>query len=38
MTPFEILTGEKQVKDWIDLILDIVKQEDPAFFSTSKSY
>jgi ABC-type transporter MlaC component len=34
-TPVEILTGKKQEKDWIELILDIVKQKNPSFFSYS---
>lgn len=32
-TPMEILTGKKQKKDWIELLLDIVEQKNPAFFS-----
>ncbi|MEE8597063.1 MAG: hypothetical protein V3T09_04565 [bacterium] len=36
-TPFEILTGTKQEKDWLELILDIVEQKDPSLFSSSRS-
>jgi len=36
-TPFEILTGKDQVKDWLELIFDIVEQKDPSFFSNSIS-
>ena len=35
-TPFEILTGKDQEKDWLELILDIVEQKDPSFCSTSR--
>lgn len=31
-TPNEILTGRKQEKDWIDLLLDIAEKKDPSFF------
>jgi len=30
-TPFEILTGKKQDKDWLELLFDIVEQKDPSF-------
>ena len=30
-TPIEILTGTKQNKDWIELLLDIVEKKDPSF-------
>ncbi len=32
--PIEILTGTKQEIDWIDLLFDVVKKKDPAFFSS----
>jgi len=35
-TPFEILTGKDQEKDWLELILDIVEQKDPSFCSNSR--
>jgi hypothetical protein len=31
-TPMEILTGKKQEKDWIELLIDVVNQADPSFF------
>ena len=37
-TPFEILTGRKQEKDWLEQILDIAEQNDPSFCSNSRSY
>jgi len=36
-TPFEILTGRKQEKDWLEQILDIAEQKDPSFCSNSRS-
>ena len=35
-TPMEILTGEKQEKDWIELLFDCVEEQDPSFFSSRK--
>jgi hypothetical protein len=35
-TPMEILTGKKQDKDWIELLLDVVNQANPSFFSLSQ--
>ena len=35
-TPIEILTGKKQEKDWIELILDIVEEKNPSFFACSR--
>jgi len=35
-TPIEILTGNKQEKDWIELILDIVEKKNPSFFACSR--
>jgi len=32
-TPMEILTGKKQHKDWIKLLLDIVEEKNPSFFA-----
>jgi hypothetical protein len=32
-TPMEILTGEHQEKDWIELLFDCVEEKDPSFFS-----
>jgi hypothetical protein len=34
-TPFEILTGKKQEKDWLELLFDIVEQKDPSIFPQS---
>lgn len=31
-TPMEIFTGQKQEKDWIELLLDIVEKKKPDFF------
>ncbi len=31
-SPMEILTGKKQEKDWIELLMDIIKEKDPLFF------
>lgn len=31
-TPMEILTGEKQDKDWIELLLKFIEAENPSFF------
>jgi len=31
-TPMEIITGKKQEKDWIQLLLDIVEEKKPDFF------
>ncbi|MCP4102941.1 MAG: hypothetical protein GY750_16215 [Lentisphaerae bacterium] len=36
-TPNEILTGRKQEKDWIDLLLDIAEKKDPSFFAPAGS-
>jgi len=35
-TPMEILTGKRQEKDWIEILLDIVNQANPSFFSFSQ--
>jgi len=35
-TPMEILTGKKQDKDWIELILDMVEEKNPSLFSFSR--
>ncbi len=32
-TPMEILTGECQKKDWIELIFDSIEKRDPLFFA-----
>ena len=37
-TPFEILTGKKQEKDWLELIIDIVEEKDPSLFAYSEQY
>ncbi len=34
-TPFEILTGKKQEKEWLELIFDIAEQKDPSIFPQS---
>jgi hypothetical protein len=31
-TPMELLTGKKQEKDWITLLLDLAKEKDPSLF------
>jgi len=32
-TPYEILTGEeKQEKDWIELLFEVIEKQDPTFF------
>jgi len=31
-TPIEILTGEKQSKDWIELLIDLIEEKEPSFF------
>ena len=31
-TPMEIITGKKQEKDWLELLLDIVEEKKPDFF------
>jgi hypothetical protein len=28
----EILTGKKQEKDWITMLLDLAKEKDPSLF------
>ena len=33
-TPMEVLTGEQQEKDWIELFFDLVAKKDPSFFAT----
>ncbi len=30
-TPYELLTGRKQEKDWIELLSDMAEREDPSF-------
>ncbi len=35
-TPFELLTGKEQEMDWLELILNIVKQKDPSFLANSR--
>lgn len=35
-TPMEILTGEEQKKDWIELLFDCVEEQEPSFFSSRK--
>ena len=34
-TPMEILTGEQQEQDWIELLFNLVAKKDPSFFATS---
>lgn len=34
-TPYEILTGKKQEKDWIELLFDIVTEKKPSLLSRS---
>ena len=31
-TPMEIITGRKQEKDWLELLLDVVEEKKPDFF------
>ncbi len=33
-TPYELLTGNKQDKDWIDLLFDVVEEKDPSLFNS----
>jgi hypothetical protein len=35
-TPIEILTGEKQNKDWIELLFEVVEEKEPVFFTPSR--
>jgi len=35
-TPIEILTGEKQHKDWMELLFEVVEEKEPAFFTPSR--
>lgn len=35
-TPMEILTGNTQEKDWIELLFERVEEKDPEFFSVSR--
>jgi hypothetical protein len=35
-TPIEILTGEKQNKDWIELLFEVVEEKAPALFTPSR--
>jgi hypothetical protein len=35
-TPYEILTGERQKKDWIEILFDIVAEKKPDLFSSSR--
>jgi hypothetical protein len=32
-TPMEILTGEKQKEDWIDILIQTIEEKEPHFFS-----
>lgn len=34
-TPMEILTGENQTKDWIEIIFDIIEEKDPGLLLIS---
>jgi hypothetical protein len=34
-TPMEILTGKKQAKDWISMLLDIIREKDPQLLVAS---
>jgi hypothetical protein len=34
-TPMEILTGEEQTKDWISILLDIIREKDPELLLAS---
>jgi hypothetical protein len=33
-TPNELLTGNKQDKDWIDLLFEVVEEKDPSLFNS----
>ena len=35
-TPMEILTGKPQEKDWIEILFDVVEEDNPSFFASSK--
>lgn len=35
-TPYELLTGQKQNKDWIDLLLEVIEEKDPKLFNSLK--
>jgi hypothetical protein len=32
-TPMEILTGEKQKEDWLDILIQTIEEKEPRFFS-----
>ncbi len=34
-TPMEILTGENQTKDWVEILFDIIEEKDPVLFIAS---
>jgi hypothetical protein len=34
-TPMELLTGKEQVKDWIALLLDMIREKDPELLLAS---
>jgi hypothetical protein len=34
-TPMEILTGKEQVKDWISILFDIIREKDPQLLLAS---
>ena len=34
-TPMEILTGNDQTKDWIEILFDIIRKKDPALLLAS---
>jgi len=34
-TPMEMLTGENQTKDWVEILFDIIEEKDPALFNAS---
>ncbi len=35
-TPMEILTDERQQKDWTEVLFDFVEEKDPSFFASRK--
>jgi len=35
-TPMELLTGEKQEKNWIEILFDLVEHKDPSLLSLSQ--
>ena len=34
-TPMELLTGQEQDKDWIELVFDLIREKDPGLLLAS---